>query len=114
MATIQIFGLKKCQDTRKAERFFKERRLPFQRIALEEKSFSKGELQSIAAAVGGLEAMLNPASKRYEALGLKYVKRDLEATIIEYPDVVRTPVVRQGKLATVGLAEEVWKGWSGT
>lgn len=111
MTTIQIFGFKKCQATRKAERFFKERRIPFQRIALEEKGFAKGELQSVAAAVGGHEAMLDTGSKRYETLGLKYVKRDLEKTILEHPDVVRTPVVRNGRLATVGVAEDVWKGW---
>ena len=108
---IQIFGKAKCFDTRKAERFFKERRVPFQRIDLAEKGFSRGELRSVIAAVGSAEALLDP--KQPDAAVVKYLA-DPDAQLDQlaaHPLWVRTPVVRNGRAATVGVQPEVWAGW---
>ena len=104
---IQIFGKAKCFDTRKAERFFKERRVPFQRIDLAEKGFSRGELRSVIAAVGSAEALLDP--KQPDAAVVKYLA-DPDAQLDQlaaHPMWVRTPVVRNGRAATVGVQPEV-------
>lgn len=70
---IQIFGTKKCNDTKKAERFFKERRIPYQFIDLKEKSLSKGELQSVKKAIG-LENLINKNSKDYKKLNMDKIR----------------------------------------
>jgi len=109
---IQIFGKKKCQETKKAERFFKERRIKFQRIDLMTKSISQGELSSIIKAVG-LDNLLNEDSPFYEESLIPYTS-DMERKkelIEEYPEVLWTPIVRNGKEATVGYKPDVWKNW---
>jgi arsenate reductase len=107
---IQIFGLKNCQDTRKAERYFKERRISFQFVNLAEKGLSKGELNSVKAAVG-LENLIDTAFKRYKARNLKYLIHDPETELLNDPLLFKTPIVRNGRLATVGYRPEVWKQW---
>lgn len=110
---IQIFGTKKSADTRKAERFFKERNIKFQSIDMKEKGFSKGELQSVIQAVGGLENLLDPDCKDQQALAtIKYLvpEQRLEK-VLENQSVLKQPIVRNGKQATVGYAPEVWKSW---
>lgn len=110
---IQIFGTKKSADTRKAERFFKERGIRFQSIDLKEKGFSKGELQSVIQAVGGLEAMLDPDCKDQQALAtIKFLvpEQKLEK-VLENQSVLKQPVVRNGKQATIGYAPDTWKNW---
>lgn len=111
---IQIFGTKKCNDTKKAQRYFKERGIQFQFIDLNEKEMSKGEFRSVCQAVGGMDAMLNEACKNQDALALvKYIaKEDREEKLLANQQVIKTPIVRNGKQATVGYAPEVWKGWS--
>lgn len=108
---VQIFGTRKCKDTQKAERFFKERRIKIQRIALEEKAMSKGELDSVCRAVGGSDKVVDPTSKEFERLGLKYVRRDWVQALAEHPMLTKTPVVRVGTKATVGHAAETWESW---
>lgn len=108
---IQIFGKTKCFDTRKAERFFKERRVPFQRIDLAEKGFSRGELRSVIAAIGSAEALLDP--KQPDAAVVKYLS-DPDARLdqlVAHPMWVRTPVVRCGRHATVGVCPAEWTAW---
>ena len=110
---IQIFGTKKCFDTKKAERYFKERGIRFQSIDLKEKGISKGELTSVAQAVGGVMNLLNPACRDQQTLALvKYLvpEQRLEK-IMENPQVLKTPIVRNGRQATVGYEPEIWKGW---
>ena len=110
---IQIFGTKKSADTRKAERFFKERGIKFQSIDLKEKGFSKGELQSVMQAVGGLDVMLDPDCKDQNALAMiKYLvpEQRLEK-VLENQTVLKQPVVRNGKQAAIGYAPEIWKSW---
>ncbi|MBU9743797.1 arsenate reductase family protein [Lachnospiraceae bacterium ASD3451] len=111
---IQIFGTKKCNDTKKAERFFKERGIKYQFIDIKEKGMSKGAFTSVAQANGGIEKMINWEGKDQDALALlKYIAdEDKLEKILENPQVIRTPVVRNGKQSTLGYRPEVWKGWS--
>ncbi len=110
---IQIFGTKKCNDTKKAERYFKERGIKFQFIDMKEKGMSKGEFNSVATANGGMEAMVNWNGKDQDTLALiKYLaKEDQLEKILENPMVIKTPVVRNGKKSTLGYCPEVWKTW---
>ncbi len=110
---IQIFGTKKCNDTKKAERFFKERGIKYQFIDLKEKGMSKGELTSVAQVNGGLDAMIDPAAKDKDALALlKYIaEEDKLSKLLENQQVIKTPVVRNGKQATLGYQPDVWKRW---
>ena len=110
---IQIFGTKKCNDTKKAERFFKERGIKYQFIDMKEKGMSKGEFTSVAQANGGLENMINWAGKDQDTLALiKYIAdEDKDEKVLENQQVLKTPIVRNGALATVGYQPDVWKGW---
>ena len=109
---IQIFGTKKCNDSKKAERFFKERRIPYQFINLKEKSLSKGELQSVKKAVG-LENLINKNSKDYKKLNMDKIRGSelREDILLNNISLYVTPIVRNGKEATVGHCEEIWKSW---
>ena len=111
---IQIFGTKKCNGTKKAERFFKERGIKYQFIDMKEKGMSKGEFTSVAQANGGLENMVNWEGKDQDTLALiKYIaEEDKLAKALENPSVIRTPIVRNGKQSTIGYQPEVWKGWN--
>ena len=110
---IQIFGTRKSSDTRKAERFFKERGIRFQFVDLKEKELSRGEFQSVIQAVGGVEAMIDPDCKDKDLLVLlKYLaEEDVPQKVFENQSVLKLPVVRNGKQATVGYQPEVWKAW---
>ncbi|MBS4021023.1 MAG: arsenate reductase family protein [Dethiobacter sp.] len=109
---IQIFGINKCFNTKKAERYFKERRINYQFIDLYEKSLSKGELQSVKAALG-INALINSASKEYTRLNLdRILSADMrEELLLKNPGLYKTPIVRNGKQATVGYEPEVWNSW---
>lgn len=110
---IQIFGTKKCSDTRKAERFFKERRIKYQLIDMKEKGMSRGEFNSVKQSAGGLDSMIDENSKDKDLLTLiRYLSdRDKEEKIFENQSLIKTPIVRNGKKATVGYCPEVWKEW---
>lgn len=110
---IQVFGTKKCNETKKAQRYFKERGIKFQFIDISEKEISKGEFRSVCNAVGGIGNMINEACKDRDALALvQYISDDQkEEKLLENQQVIRTPIVRNGKQATVGYAPEIWKGW---
>ncbi|WP_342756537.1 ArsC family transcriptional regulator [Kineothrix sedimenti] len=105
--------VKRWYDTKKAQRYFKERGVKFQFIDLKEKGMSRGEFVSVKQAVGGLEAMLNENCKDKDVLALiKYIaEEDKEGKVLENQQVLLTPIVRNGKMATVGYKPEVWKGW---
>ena len=107
---IQIFGTKKCNDTKKAERFFKERRIQYQFIDLKEKALSKGELQSVKKAIG-LENLINKNSKDYKKLNMDKIRgaEIREDMLLKNPSLYVTPIVRNGKEATVGNQPEIWK-----
>lgn len=110
---IQIFGKSKCFDTKKAERYFKERGIRFQRIDLAQKGMSRGELTSVKTAVGGLDALIDPKAKGEQALLLPYLSSDeaKEEKLLEFPTLLRTPIVRNGRQATVGYCPDIWKTW---
>ncbi len=110
---IQIFGKSKCFDTKKAERFFKERGIKYQFIDLPKFGMSKGEYRNVKAAVGSFEALLDTSSAAYEASFIAYLA-DMSAKeekLLENPAIFKTPIVRNGKQATVGYCPDVWKTW---
>jgi arsenate reductase-like glutaredoxin family protein len=114
LVNIQIFGTRKCANSRKAERFFKERGFKVHYVDLAQKGPSPGELRSVAARVGGMEALIDRESKRYVDKGLKYsapTGARIEAMLLEDPLLLKTPIVRNGSAATVGLKSEVWEQW---
>lgn len=110
---IQIFGTNKCFDTKKAQRYFKERNIKFQFIDLTQRSLSKGEISSVLSNFSSLDDLINEKSKMYDKSFIKYLAGD-EAKIeklMEYGELFRTPIVRNGKAATIGYCPEVWKTW---
>ncbi len=116
ITNLQIFGTKKCSETRKAERFFKERRVSFQAIDVASKGPSAGELRKIANAVGGMDKLIDRDGKRYLERGLKYAAPTgprIEQMLVDDPLLLRTPLVRAGDRATVGAALDVWTAWLG-
>lgn len=105
---IQIFGTEKCKLTRAAQRFFAERRIKVQFINLREKGLSKGELASVARAVGGMRALYAEDSPRVKERGLQYLdpsETRLAELFLEDAMLLRTPIVRDGARAAVGPAE---------
>ncbi len=112
---VQIFGTKKCAETRKSERWFKERGIKFQAIDLAQKGMSAGELRSVAARVGGMEALIDREGRRYVDKGLKYAAPTgprIEAILLGDALLLRTPIVRNGAQATLGYQPEIWKDWT--
>ena len=110
---IQIFGTKKSADARKAERWFKERRVKYQYIDLADKGISRGELRGIAQACGGLDALLDEAARDRDALALvKYTATaQKEDALLSHPQILRQPIVRNGKKASIGYCPEVYQRW---
>ena len=107
---IQIFGKAKCFDTKKAQRYFKERRIKFQYIDLSKYGISKGELNSVLRSVK-LEDLIDP--KHPDAKTLSYYAYDGQKLehLLDNPKMIRTPIVRNGRQATVGYCPDVWKDW---
>ncbi|MBQ1463454.1 MAG: ArsC family transcriptional regulator [Ruminococcus sp.] len=110
---IQIFGTKKSADTRKAERWFKERRIKYQLIDMKEKGMSKGEFTSVKQAVGGLDALIDPAAKDKDTLALLQYTAESgkEEKLFENQQLIRLPIVRNGKKAAIGYCPEIWDTW---
>lgn len=109
---IQIFGKKKCQQTKKAERFFKERNIKFQSIDLNKKAMSLGELNSVLCQID-LEDLIDSAHKLYHESLYPYTS-DLDqkkAILQEYPELLKTPIVRNQKKASLGYQPDLWKSW---
>ena len=109
----QIFGTKKSSDARKAERWFKERRVKFQYIDILDKGISAGELRSVAQACGGLDALLDDGCRDQTALALvrHTAAVQKESALLENPQVLILPIVRNGKKAAVGYRPEVYEAW---
>ncbi|MDY5341889.1 arsenate reductase family protein [Faecousia sp.] len=110
---IQIFGCSKCFDTKKAERYFKERRIRVQQIDLLRYGMSGGEFDSVLRAVGGVDKLIDWSRRDPDIDLLRYMDdaRAKEDKLFERPELMRTPVVRNGKKATVGYCPDVWKQW---
>lgn len=107
---IQIFGRKKCFDTQKAQRYFKERRIKFQFIDVDRYGMSRGELQSVKNAVG-LENLINEKDQDYPLIQYLAGNDAKFEKLLEDPYLIKTPVVRNGKQATVGFQPDIWKSW---
>lgn len=109
---IQIFGIDKCFDTKKAQRYFKERNIKFQYIDLTIKELSKRELDSVESAVG-LANLINKKSRDYERLNLGKINSSTikKEILLSNPKLYITPIVRNGRQATVGYVPDVWKTW---
>jgi arsenate reductase-like glutaredoxin family protein len=107
---IQIFGTKKCRDTQKAERYFKERRLPYHFRDLSEYGISKGELENIKTVVP-IEELLDRNGKQFAKRNLAYMVFDIEEELLNDPLLFKTPIVRHGRQVTVGYKPEIWKTW---
>lgn len=109
---IQCFGRKKCFDTQKTERFFKERKIKYQFIDLNIKELSKGELKSVKNSVG-LNNLINTKAKDYKKLNLDQIRGEetKEEILLKNPQLFKTPIVRNGKEATVGYVPKIWTTW---
>ena len=110
---IQIYGKSKCFDTKKAERWFKERRIKFQSIDLVRYGMSGKEFDSVLRAVGGIDNMIDWNGKQQEITNMKYMddQRAKEDKVFDNPSLMKTPIVRNGKLATIGYHPEIWESW---
>lgn len=107
---IQIFGTKNCNDTRKAERYFNERRIPFHFRDLNEKGIAKGELDNITR-VHPLEELIDREGKQFKKRNLQYMVFNLEDELLNDPLLFKTPIVRNGKEVTIGFQPDIWKKW---
>ena len=107
---VQIFGKSKCFDTKKAERWFKERRIKYQYIDILKYGMSAGEFRSVKSAVG-FDNLLDEKAPGAEEVKYLAYQEDKEEKLLENQRLIRTPVVRNGRQATVGYAPEVWAGW---
>ena len=110
---IQIFGKSKCFDTKKAERYFKERRIKYQYIDLLRFGMSGKEFDSVLRGVGGIDQLIDWDGKSQEITNMKYMedKRAKEDKVFDAPELMKTPIVRNGKQATVGYRPEIWATW---
>ena len=110
---IQIFGKNKCFDTKKAERWFKELRIKYQSVDLMRFGLSGKEFDSVLRAVGGIDNLIDWESKDPEVTLLKYMDDRIakEDKVFDNPALMKTPIVRNGKAATVGFCPEVWAQW---
>ena len=109
---IQIYSKKKCFDTQKAERYFKERKIKYQLIDLLKYGLSKGEFDSVRTAVG-LDNLIDSGCRAYADLNLDKIRTKgvREEIAQKNPQLYRTPIVRNGKQATVGYQPDIWKSW---
>jgi arsenate reductase len=121
---LQIFGTRKCPDTRKAERFFRDRGIAYQFIDLAEKGISPGELAAVVAAVkavkaatgaapgaaAGAASLIDTEGKRFRDRGLAYQDYDAESEILADPLLLKTPIVRDGRKVVIGDDPAGWKG----
>lgn len=107
---IQVMGTKSCNDTKKAERFFKERRIQFHFRDLNEKGITKGELDNITKVIP-LEELIDREGKQFKKRNMKFMVFNIEEELLEDPLLFNTPIVRNEKEVTLGYQPEIWKKW---
>ena len=107
---IQIIGTKKCKETQKAERYFKERRIPFHFRDLTEKGLSNGELENISRVIP-LDDLIDRESKNFKDRGMQFMVFNIEEELLADPLLLKTPIVRNEKLVTIGYKPEEWQDW---
>ena len=110
---IQIFGKSKCFDTKKAERYFKERRIKYQYVDLLKYGLSGKEFDAVLRGVGGIDELIDWKSKDEQITLMKYMEdaRAKEDKVFDDPKLMKTPIVRNGKLVTLGFCPEIWAKW---
>ena len=110
---IQIFGKSKCFDTKKAERYFKERRIKYQMVDLLRFGLSGKEFDAVLRGVGGIDNLIDWDGKSQEITNMKYMSdvRTKEDKVFDDPSLMRTPIVRNGKQVTVGYCPDIWATW---
>lgn len=110
---IQIFGKSKCFDTKKAERYFKERRIKYQSVDLLRFGLSGKEFDAVLRGIGGIDNLIDWNAKYDEITLMKYMDdiRTKEDKVFDEPKLMRTPIVRNGKQVTVGYCPDVWATW---
>lgn len=110
---IQIFGKSKCFDTKKAERYFKERRIKYQFVDLMRYGLSGKEFDAVLRGIGGIDNLIDWNGKSQQITNMKYMEnqRDKEDKVFDDPSLMRTPIVRNGKYVTVGYCPDVWADW---
>ena len=110
---IQIFGKSKCFDSKKAERYFKERRIKYQYVDLLRYGLSGKEFDAVLRGVGGIDNLIDWESKSQEVTLMRYIEDTVtkEDKVFDDPALMRTPIVRNGKFVTVGYCPDVWATW---
>ena len=110
---IQIFGKSKCFDTKKAERYFKERRIKYQFVDLLRFGLSGKEFDAVLRGVGGIDNLIDWEAKSQEITNMKYMDNATlkEDKVFDDPRLMKTPIVRNGKQVTVGSCPDIWAGW---
>jgi len=107
---IIIYGTYKCNETKKAQRFFKERNISFHFRDLLEKGLAQGELNNISAKIS-MKDLIDKESKQYKKRGMEYMNFNIEEELLEDPLLIKTPIVRNGNEYTIGNKPEIWKVW---
>lgn len=107
---IQIFGTKKCRDTQKAERFFKERRIIYQFRDLTVKGISRGELENIKDNIP-TDELLDRDGRQFKKRNMEFMVFDIEGELLNDPLLFKTPIVRNGRMVSVGYNPETWQEW---
>ena len=110
---IQIFGKSKCFDTKKAERYFNERRISYQFVDLLRYGMSGKEFDAVLRGIGGIDKLINWDSKAEAITLMKYMDdiRSKEDKVFDNPSLMKTPIVRNGKQVTIGYCPEIWASW---
>lgn len=103
-------GTKKCRDTQKSERFFKERKIPYHFRDLNEKGLAEGELDNILTAIP-LDELIDKDGQQYKKRNMQFMVFDIEEELLQDPLLLRTPVIRNGKQVTIGYQPEIWELW---
>jgi arsenate reductase-like glutaredoxin family protein len=110
---IQIFGKSKCFDTKKAERYFKERRIKYQMVDLLRFGLSGKEFNAVLRGIGGIDNLIDWNGKHQDITNMKYMDDPVarEDKVFDNPALMRTPIVRNGKYVTVGYCPDIWQNW---
>jgi arsenate reductase-like glutaredoxin family protein len=110
---IQIFGKGKCFDTKKAERYFKERRIKYQYVDLVKYGLSGKEFDAVLRGVSGIDNLIDWDCKSQDVTNMRYMDSTVvkEDIVFDNPNLMRTPIVRNGKFVTVGYCPDIWEKW---
>jgi len=112
-SALQLYGRKKCRETQKGQRWLKERGVEFHFTDLDTKALAPAELDSLARALGGVEALVDTQSALYKDMGYSYREVDLRTELLEHPKLLKTPLLRKAPSAVLGFNEIAWRTFTG-